>query len=190
MRSKHPLTNEAAQGGIGFRTTAASAGSRGQANAGALPAAGSQHHNRLWCLREPGFGSAGSDTFDETESNRRSVLRRIGGFGAGEWANGDSAGARARGVVTESKGLGKFKGQAVLAIRLDSVSADGRTYQVRTSHVERVEQGKGKRSAVIDGWRRGPWSADWRPCRRRQRSPDWGPARRRWWCSRERVYRE
>lgn len=61
------------------------------------------------------------------------------------------AGARARGVVTESKGLGKFKGQAVLAIRLDSVSADGRTYQVRTSHVERVEQGKGKRSAVLTG---------------------------------------
>jgi hypothetical protein len=62
-----------------------------------------------------------------------------------------SAGARAQGVVTESKGLGKFKGQAVLAIRLDSVSADGRTYQVRTSHVERVEQGKGKRSAVMTG---------------------------------------
>lgn len=61
------------------------------------------------------------------------------------------AGARARGVVTESKGLGKFKGQAVLAIRLDSVSADGHTYSVRTSHVERVEQGKGKRSAVMTG---------------------------------------
>jgi hypothetical protein len=61
------------------------------------------------------------------------------------------AGARARGVVTDSKGQGRFKGQAVLAIRLDSVSADGRTYQVRTSHVERVEQGKGKRSAVITG---------------------------------------
>jgi LysM repeat protein len=61
------------------------------------------------------------------------------------------AGSRARGVVTESKGLGKFKGQAVLAIRLDSVSADGRTYQVRTSHVERVEKGKGKRSAVMTG---------------------------------------
>jgi hypothetical protein len=61
------------------------------------------------------------------------------------------AGSRARGVVTDSKGLGKFKGQAVLAIRLDSISAGGRTYQVRTSHVERVEQGKGKRSAVLTG---------------------------------------
>ena len=61
------------------------------------------------------------------------------------------AGARAQGVVTDSRGLGRFKGQAVLAIRLDSVSADGRTYPVRTSHVERVEQGKGKRSAVMTG---------------------------------------
>jgi LysM repeat protein len=61
------------------------------------------------------------------------------------------AGARARGVVTESKGLGKFRGQAVLAIRLDDVTANGRTYRVRTSHVERVEQGKGKRSAVMTG---------------------------------------
>lgn len=61
------------------------------------------------------------------------------------------AGARARGVVTESKGLGRFKGQAVLAIRLDSIRSGGQTYMVRTSHVERVEQGKGKRSAVMTG---------------------------------------
>ena len=61
------------------------------------------------------------------------------------------AGARARGVVTDAKSLGRFKGQAVLAIRLDDVSADGRTYRVRTSHVERVEQGKGKRSAIMTG---------------------------------------
>ena len=62
------------------------------------------------------------------------------------------AGARARGVVTDAQSLGRFKGQAVLAIRLDDVSADGRTYRVRTSHVERVEQGKGKRSAILTGW--------------------------------------
>jgi hypothetical protein len=61
------------------------------------------------------------------------------------------AGARVRGVVTESKGLGRIKGQAVLAIRLDSISSGGQTYPVRTSHVERVEQGKGKRSAVMTG---------------------------------------
>ena len=61
------------------------------------------------------------------------------------------AGARARGVVTQSRGLGRFEGQALLAIRLDDVSAGGRTYRVSTSRVERVEQGKGKRSAIMTG---------------------------------------
>ena len=61
------------------------------------------------------------------------------------------AGARARGVVTEAKARGRFKGQAVLAIRLDSIRSGGQNYPVRTSHVERVEQGKGKRSAAMTG---------------------------------------
>lgn len=61
------------------------------------------------------------------------------------------AGARARGVVTEAKAQGRFKGHAVLAIRLDSIRSGGQTYMVRTSHVERVEQGKGKRSAAMTG---------------------------------------
>ena len=61
------------------------------------------------------------------------------------------AGARAQGVVTNAQSLGRFKGQAVLAIRLDDISANGRTYRVSTSHVERVEQGKGKRSAIMTG---------------------------------------
>lgn len=60
-------------------------------------------------------------------------------------------GAQARGVVTEAKAQGRFKGHAVLAIRLDSIRSGGQTYMVRTSHVERVEQGKGKRSAAMTG---------------------------------------
>ncbi len=61
------------------------------------------------------------------------------------------AGAQARGVVSEAKSQGRFKGQAILAVRLESVRADGRTYPVRTSRVERVEKGKGKRSAIMTG---------------------------------------
>jgi hypothetical protein len=61
------------------------------------------------------------------------------------------AGAQARGVVSESKGQGRIKGQAVLALRLESVRADGRNYPVETSRVERVEKGKGKRSAIMTG---------------------------------------
>ena len=61
------------------------------------------------------------------------------------------AGAQARGVVTEAQPLGRFKGQAVLAIRLDGIRSGGQTYMVRTSRVVRVEQGKGKRSAILTG---------------------------------------
>jgi hypothetical protein len=61
------------------------------------------------------------------------------------------SGARASGTVIEAKSQGRFKGQAVLAVRLDSVRADGRTYPVQTSRVERVEAGKGKRSLLMTG---------------------------------------
>jgi hypothetical protein len=61
------------------------------------------------------------------------------------------AGARASGVVTEAKSQGRFKGEAILAVRLDSVRADGHTYSVQTSRVERVEKGKGRRSAILTG---------------------------------------
>jgi hypothetical protein len=61
------------------------------------------------------------------------------------------AGASATGTVVEAKALGKFKGQAVLAVRLDRVRAEGRSYPVSTSAVERVEKGKGRRSAEFIG---------------------------------------
>ncbi|MGA9959745.1 MAG: BON domain-containing protein [Acidobacteriaceae bacterium] len=143
-----PPTNEAGQGGM---ASAPAPPAAGQANAGGLAAAapapqpivvpaGARIRVRLGQTLSTKQNQTG-DPFsgvlvDSVRVNGQTVIR---------------AGARARGVVTESKGLGKFKGQAVLAIRLDSVSVDGRTYQVRTSHVERVEQGKGKRSAVMTG---------------------------------------
>jgi hypothetical protein len=61
------------------------------------------------------------------------------------------AGARASGTVVDAKSLGRFKGQAELAIRLDSIRAEGSTYPVATSTVERVEKGKGKRTAGFIG---------------------------------------
>ncbi len=47
--------------------------------------------------------------------------------------------------------LGRFKGAAELAIRLDTVRANGNTYSIATSTVERVEKGKGKRTAGFIG---------------------------------------
>jgi hypothetical protein len=61
------------------------------------------------------------------------------------------AGASASGTVTDVKKLGHFMGNALLAVRLDSISGNGATYPVRTSTVERFEKGKGKRTAVLTG---------------------------------------
>ncbi len=61
------------------------------------------------------------------------------------------AGASASGTVVDAKSLGRFKGQAELAIRLDSIRAEGGTYPIATSTVERVEKGKGKRTAGFIG---------------------------------------
>ena len=61
------------------------------------------------------------------------------------------AGSPATGTVVAAKSLGRFKGQAELAIRLDSIRSGGRNYPVETSTVERVEKGKGKRTAGFIG---------------------------------------
>lgn len=61
------------------------------------------------------------------------------------------SGASATGSVTEAKARGKFKGQAVLGVRLDSIRIGGQTYEVSTSSIERIEKGKGKRTAGIIG---------------------------------------
>ena len=61
------------------------------------------------------------------------------------------AGSPATGTVVAAKALGRFKGGAYLELRLDSVRADGSRYEVHTSTLERVQKGKGKRSAAFIG---------------------------------------
>lgn len=60
-------------------------------------------------------------------------------------------GARAAGTVEDAKALGRFKGGAHLVLRLDTVRVNGGSYQIRSNGLERVEQGKGKRSAGFIG---------------------------------------
>lgn len=55
-------------------------------------------------------------------------------------------GARADGAVIDARPLGKFKGGALLSIRLERVVTKWGSYPVATRTVSRVEQGKGKRS--------------------------------------------
>jgi hypothetical protein len=61
------------------------------------------------------------------------------------------AGSTASGTVVDAKPLGRFKGGAVLSLRLDTIRADGSSYQVATSTIERVEAGKGKRTGGLIG---------------------------------------
>lgn len=60
-------------------------------------------------------------------------------------------GARADGTVVDAKPLGHFKGGALLEIRLDRVHTNWGSYPVASSSIDRVEQGKGKRTAFFAG---------------------------------------
>jgi len=60
-------------------------------------------------------------------------------------------GARAEGTVVDAKALGRFKGGAALAVKLDRVTSRWGSYPVETSSVSQAQQGKGKRSATMIG---------------------------------------
>lgn len=60
-------------------------------------------------------------------------------------------GARADGTVVEAEPLGRFKGGALLQVRLDRVHTQWGSYPVDTSSVQRAEKGKGKRTALFAG---------------------------------------
>ena len=60
-------------------------------------------------------------------------------------------GSRAEGTVIDAKPLGRFKGGALLAVQLDRVHTQWGSYPVRSSTIDKVEKGKGKRSALMIG---------------------------------------
>src|SRR6185369_7133480 len=60
-------------------------------------------------------------------------------------------GSGATGTVADAKALGRFKGGAVLRVVLNSVTVNGKTYNVETAAVQHSLKGKGKRSAVAIG---------------------------------------
>jgi hypothetical protein len=61
------------------------------------------------------------------------------------------AGAAAAGTVVDAKPLGRFKGGAVLQLRLTSITVNGSEKSISSSSVTRTETGKGKRTAVLAG---------------------------------------
>ncbi len=60
-------------------------------------------------------------------------------------------GAKATGTVTTAHPLGRFKGGAMLGLRLTSVEINGQNVPIETASVARTEKGKGKRSATMIG---------------------------------------
>ena len=61
------------------------------------------------------------------------------------------AGSGVTGVVSEAKSAGRFKGEAILAIRLTYVNVKGVPMKVGTDEYVVTQKGKGKRSAVMIG---------------------------------------
>ena len=60
-------------------------------------------------------------------------------------------GANVSGTVADAKPLGKFKGEAALQVRLDSVQIKGADVPVQAAARSFSEKGKGKRTAVLTG---------------------------------------
>lgn len=60
-------------------------------------------------------------------------------------------GTNVSGTVTDAKPLGRFKGGAVLQVRLESVNLNGADVPVKANARSFSEKGKGKRTAVLAG---------------------------------------
>lgn len=61
------------------------------------------------------------------------------------------AGSQATGTVVDAKPLGRFKGGAVLQLKLNSVNVNGNEVTLSTASFTRTAKGKGKRTATMIG---------------------------------------
>jgi len=60
-------------------------------------------------------------------------------------------GSSATGTVVDAKPLGRFKGGALLELRLTSIAVQGTEHRIQTAAMTTEEKGKGKRTAVMTG---------------------------------------
>jgi hypothetical protein len=60
-------------------------------------------------------------------------------------------GASARGTVVTTKAQGKFKGEAILTVKLTNITVRGKSYPIATQSYTEMEKGKGKRTAIVTG---------------------------------------
>ena len=88
-----------------------------------------------------------SKTSQEGETFTATVARPVDVDGAVAIPDGASA----TGTVVAAHPLGRFKGGALLQVRLSSITINGQSVPVDTSAVARTEKSKGKRSATLIG---------------------------------------
>jgi hypothetical protein len=86
-------------------------------------------------ISQPGQAFAGT-VVDPVQVNGKTVI---------------PSGANATGTVMDAKPLGRFKGGAVLQIRLTGIAVNGLDRPIETSSIVRSASGKGKRSATMIG---------------------------------------
>jgi hypothetical protein len=60
-------------------------------------------------------------------------------------------GASVRGTVVDAKPLGRFKGGALLVLKLTSINVNGAERRIQTASLTTELKGKGKRTAVMTG---------------------------------------
>jgi cytoskeletal protein RodZ len=61
------------------------------------------------------------------------------------------AGAKVSGTIVRSQSAGKFNGNALLQLTLDSLRLNGTRYSIQTSEFEEAGKGRGKRTAIGAG---------------------------------------
>src|SRR6266404_8904667 len=61
------------------------------------------------------------------------------------------AGARVEGVVVDAKPLGRFAGGALLQLKLNSITVEGRQLPIETATFTQTLKGKGKRTGAMVG---------------------------------------
>lgn len=61
------------------------------------------------------------------------------------------SGTKVRGTIVTAQSAGKFKGNALLQLTLDSINVNGTSYSVQSSEFEDAGKGRGKRTAIGAG---------------------------------------
>jgi len=101
-------------------------------------------------------GTAIEVTVDQSVSSKTNNAgdRVVASVAAPVFVNGKQvipSGSAVSGTITVAKSAGRFRGNAELALTLNSVTVDGKTYDLQTSTFSETTGSRGKRTAITTG---------------------------------------